>query len=33
MASDIGSMRARTPGAKCNYMLLQATIKKEAAVN
>lgn len=33
MCSDTGLMRACTPKAKCNYMLSQATIKKEAAVN
>lgn len=33
MGTDTGLMSACTPKAKCNYMLSQATIKKEAAVN
>ena len=33
MGTDTGLMSACTPRAKCNYMLSQATIKKEAAVN
>lgn len=32
MGTDTGLMSACTPRAKCNYMLSQATIKKEAAV-
>lgn len=31
--TDTGLKSACTPKAKCNYMLSQATIKKEAAVN
>lgn len=33
MGTDTGLMSACTPTAKCNYMLSQAPIKKEAAVN